>query len=281
MDQVSERITLAISLVAPPEFSMQVDDAVTIPAGTDTLGSPRGEPNRQSDEPQSDVTFDRSFAMMPTEVTQWQWSHLMGEDPNATRTRAWPNPGSEPCDTVGLGDDLPVTCVSWLDAIHYANAASIEAGLPQAYVIDGDAVTWLRESLGYRLPTEAEWEYAARAGGDGAWGVPEVDCERVQSRESCSTNSGLEPARSGAPNAWGLHHTVGNAWEWTWDWYGRYPSDRSGYAGPESGSARTLRGGSGLNGFHIMRVANRYEIQPDAQSEWVGLRLVRSLEVPQ
>jgi formylglycine-generating enzyme required for sulfatase activity len=122
------------------------DGFVLIPAGTFTMGSPASEVDRSSNETQHQVTLS-SFYMGRYEVTQKEWVAVMGSNPSYFK-----------------GDDLPVEQVSWYDVIDYCNKRSIKEGLTPAYTVSGTTVTCNWKANGYRLPTEAEWEYACRAG---------------------------------------------------------------------------------------------------------------------
>jgi len=193
------------------------------------MGSPDGELGRGRDERQHQVTLTRGFYMQTTEVTQGQWKRVMGTNPS----------GFQNC-----GDDCPVENVSWDDA--------------QAFIRKLNQMEGRRR---YRLPTEAEWEYAARAGSRTAysWGN-EARCENMMfendvgsSEDKCveyvrrrgMTPDSTAPVGSYAPNAWGLYDMHGNVWEWCSDWYGDYPSGSvTDPVGPSSGSNRVLRGGS-------------------------------------
>ena len=122
-----------------------VSDMMLIEGGTFTMGSPSDEPERYNDEVQHTVTVG-SFYMAPTEVSQAEYSAITGENPSENQ-----------------GDELPVESITWYDAIEYCNALSEAEGLTPCYTISGTTVTWDRSANGYRLPTEAEWEYACRA----------------------------------------------------------------------------------------------------------------------
>lgn len=119
---------------------------VSLPAGSFSMGSSEDEPWRSADETLHTVTVS-AFSISAYEVTQREYAALMGENPSAFQ-----------------GESLPVEGVSWYDAIAYCNARSAAEGLTPAYTVDGSRVTWDLSSDGYRLPTEAEWEYACRAG---------------------------------------------------------------------------------------------------------------------
>ena len=138
--------------------SSTVEDELTNALGMDVredpsrsfmMGSPESEPGRYEDEKQHRVTITRPFWLQTTEVTQGQWEAVMGGNPSIFKS---------------CGRDCPVEQVSWLDAVKYCNAVSKQEGLQPAYRISGESVTWDRNANGYRLPTEAEWEYAARGG---------------------------------------------------------------------------------------------------------------------
>lgn len=122
------------------------ENFVLILGGTFQMGSPEDEAWRSQDETQHTVTVS-DFYMSIYELTQAEYQEIMGDNPSSFS-----------------GDDLPVENISWLDAVHYCNARSEKEGLTPVYSIDGQSVTWDRSANGYRLPTEAEWEYACRAG---------------------------------------------------------------------------------------------------------------------
>ena len=211
---------------APTSAGTPDDGLVDIAGGTFLMGSPSDEPWRSADETQHEVTVS-DFSLDPHEVTQADYARLMGENPSSTQ-----------------GDTLPVESVTWLDAVAYCNARSEEAGLAPAYVIDGEAVTWDRAADGYRLPTEAEWEYACRAGTTTPFNTrtsisPDTEAnyygtypyqieDNYFDRDGLETQPGtyrqrpIEPG-SFAANAWGLFDMHGNVAEWVWDRYGAYP----------------------------------------------------------
>ena len=258
----------------PPE-----DGFVLIPAGSFLMGSPETENWRIEDERQHEVSLS-AFFIDPYETTQADYERLMGANPSEF-----------------VGADRPVESVSWLDAVRYANARSAEAGLRPAYALTGDSVVWDRSAEGYRLPTEAEWEYACRAGTATPFNLEKsLDATEAnfyghypyEIEENYFNDSVLE-ARPGqyraqtvavggfTPNAWGLYDCHGNVNEWCWDYYGAYDeAPDADPTGPESGTRHIYRGG-GWNDFgKNMRSAYRAAGQADLVSYNLGVRLVRS-----
>ena len=258
----------------------QVEDGfVQITGGTFLMGSPETENWRIEDETQHEVTVS-DFRMSPYEVSQAEYERLMGVNPSAFR-----------------GDNLPVENVSWLDAVRFCNARSIEASLTPAYAIDGEMVTWNRAANGYRLPTEAEWEYACRAGTLAPFNtIHAVSPEEAnyyghypyEIEENYFDDSVLEtrPGRyrqttvdvgSFDPNPWGLYNMHGNVNEWCWDLYGEYDlTDTVDPTGAVAGTRRVYRGG-GWNDFgKNLRSAYRAAGELNMVSFNLGIRLVRS-----
>ncbi len=238
---------------------------VAVRGGRYLMGSPREEPGRFENEgPQHPVTLS-PFWLAATEVTRAQWASLMG-------------PGR-----ASLGDPaLPVLAVSWCDAARFANALSQAEGLQPAYRFKGSCshggtVHWSQGADGYRLPTEAEWEFAARAGSRGlyAGGSP---LQAVAWFEANAAGS-PRPVASKPANALGLHDMSGNAWEWVWDHLEHYfPDPVQDPVGPERGAVRIMRGGSFCYDARFARVADRNWSRPGYRGESVGFRLARSLE---
>jgi len=200
------------------------DGFMLIEGGTFLMGSPESENWRIDDEVQHEVSV-LSFYIDPYETTQEEYEHLMGSNPSTF-----------------TGEKLPVENISWLDAVNFANAKSIDAGLTPAYTVTSDGVTWDMSVNGYRLPTEAEWEYACRAGTTTPFNTEKsLDATEAnfyghypyEIEENYFDNSALE-ARPGEyrqttvevgsfePNAWGLYDCHGNVNEWCWDYYGDY-----------------------------------------------------------
>ncbi len=218
-----------------------------IPAGTFLMGSPAGEEGRAGDETRHEVTLSQPFWMGTTEVTNAQYRRFV----EATGHR-------EPSYWDGSkfnSPNHPVAGVSWHDAVAYAKWA------------------------GMSLPTEAQWEYAARANTTTRYwsGDSESDLARVGWYRSNSDDR-LHAVGEKPANAWGLHDVHGNVSEWTADWYGDYPSSsQTDPAGPSSGSYRVLRGGGWSGGAGYPRVANRSRVVPDYRSNSVGFRLSRTI----
>ena len=155
---------------------------------------------------------------------------------------------------------LPVTGVSWTDAVSFCNRLSVAEGLTPAYVV-GDSVAWDPDADGYRLPTEAEWEHACRAGTTGPrYGdLDEIAWYRGNSGERVHDVGGKRA------NAWGLHDMLGNAWDWCWDLY-----DPDVY-----GSYRVLRGGGWFDEHWSCRASVRRRSHPTYRIDDVGFRIAR------
>lgn len=257
------------------------DGLIRIDGGTFQMGSPKDEAWRNDDETLHTVTIS-DFLISPYEVSQKEYEQLIGGNPSNFR-----------------GGDLPVENVSWLDAVSFCNAKSIAAGLTPAYTIDGASVTWDRAADGYRLPTEAEWEYACRAGtvtpfntedSPGAessnfYGhYPYQIEENYFSQGNLVTKPGVYrqttvPVGSFSPNKWGLYNMHGNVSEWVWDLYGAYTAEETvDPTGAVSGSLRVYRGG-GWNDFaKNMRSAYRATLSQEKRSFNIGFRLARNAE---
>jgi len=245
---------------------------VRIEPGEFTMGSPEDELGRfGDDETQHRVTVTRAFALKATEVTQAEWRAVMGTDPS----------GFADC-----GETCPVEMVSWFDAVDYVNRVSDAEGLPRCYADDADRTfAWL-DCTGYRLPTEAEWEYAARAGTQTAYHTG------VNTQTGCSDDPNLNlagwycgnsgdtthPVGQKQVNAWGLYDMHGNVWEWVHDWGAAYPAGAVvDPAGPASGEARVYRGGSWSFDAQYARSAYRSRFTPADRFNTLGFRPSRSL----
>ena len=237
---------------------------VRVPKGSFTMGSPPTESGRGTDEVQHGVTLTSNFGMAESEVTQRQYRNLMGSSPSNFK-----------------GDDLPVEQVSWFDAVAYCNALSVKEKLPPCYQINGTTVGWADgvRCSGYRLPTEAEWEYAARSPATTVYaGSDSVDGVAWYSSNSGSTTHAVKTKTA---NGRGLYDLSGNVWEWAWDWYqSNYEAlpatDPVGPTTMPSPSYQVLRGGAWDIAASGARVAQRFYSVPTGRYHGMGFRIVRS-----
>jgi len=249
---------LQLQVLSKNEFIL--DKFVRIQGGTFTMGSPANETRPWYNEgPQHQVTVS-SFYMGKYEVTQKEWQEVMGTNPSNWK-----------------GDNLPVERVNWYDVVEYCNKRSEKEGLTPAYIINKnkkdpnnkniyDKIKWTvtlnKNANGYRLPTEAEWEYACRAGTNSAYNTGNTISDNT-GWYSENSDKKTHPVGQKSANAWGLYDMHGNVWEWCWDWYGDYSGKaQTDPQGASSGSYRVLRGGSWYNSAGFARSASRYCYYP-------------------
>ena len=213
-----------------------------VPAGRFTMGSPESEAGRHSDEVQHEVTLTQGFWMMEHEVTQGEWQAVMG---------------SNPSDFSSCGPTCPVETVSWSEAVEFAQRVSA------------------RDGVTYRLPTEAECEYAARGGQSQLY----AGSDDVGAVGWYDDNSGRKthPVCEKQRNAYGLCDMSGNVYEWVSDRYGDYPGGSvTDPQGASSGSLRVERGGGWNDSARLARVALRYGFDPADRDVRLGFRLART-----
>ncbi len=213
---------------------------VLIPAGSFMMGSPENKQGRAAGDAQHQVTISKPFYMQKTEVTQGQWEKVMGNNPSE----------NEDC-----GPNCPVRMVSWNDAQEFIRRLNKLEGTEK-----------------YRLPTEAQWEYSARAGTSTAyyWG------DRMDGSYAwCAANADKSHSVGQKnPNAWGLYDMTGNVLEWCEDWWEDYPTGPiTDPRGPDSGKARVFRGGSFNDAADACRIYLRYGGTPNFRYSCLGFRL--------
>jgi len=242
---------------------------VSVPGGSFQMGSDDGPKNEQ---PAHTVTLS-AFYMGRTEVTQALYQSVMGHNPSYFKGDA----------------NRPVEQVTWYDAVEFCNKLSKREGLQQVYTISGRtpakgnpitdaAVTADWSKNGYRLPTEAEWEYAARGGNGSPGNYTYAGSDDADDVAWYSDNSDETHHIAGTkdPNGLGLYDMSGNVWEWCWDWNGSYSSEaQTDPTGMPSGAFRILRGGSWFNPARGIRPEYRDNDIPEVQSGTLGFRLAR------
>ena len=262
--------TQCLARVTAAAKSGSENGMVPIPAGTFQMGN-TGRFNGISDEtPLRSVTISRDFLMSAYEITQKQYEEVMGTNPSNFK-----------------GENLPVENVNWYDAVEYCNKLSEMEGLDKCYSGSGTSIVCDWNANGYRLPTEAEWEYAAKAGtttdlysGDIAnTGCTQIDANLDTIGWFCG-NANFKTQKVGkkVPNDFGLYDMSGNVYEWCWDWYANYTSTMvTDPKGPSTGLSRVHRGGSWDDIANYCRSANRSFSNPTNRSYYVGFRVVRPL----
>ena len=261
------------------------------------MGAPASEGGGSNERPLHDVTLTKGFWMSRYQITQEQYYSVMG--------------GTIPVWFKTHGSRLPVDEVTWYEAIVFCNRLSIKEGLTPVYSISGntnpkdwgtvptsspsawDAVVMVQGANGYRLPTEAEWEYACRAGTasaynffdktTGTWGTDTISLN--QANHDSAYPPGTTTVGAFHPNAWGLYDMHGNVWEWCWDWYGNNyygvpvasNPDPKGPDFPDNPltPTRVIRGGCWGNIAQELRSAYRNSFLPSIGGVNVGIRVVR------
>jgi len=219
-----------------------------IPAGSFLMGSPAMEAGRWGEEAQHTVKIRRAFYLGEVEIPQEMWRDVMGENPSRFH-----------------GATRPVEQVSWYDAVQFANRLSEREGLVPCYQVQSTQVSWPDDldCEGYRLPTEAEWEYAARAGSPATYAA--LGDLRDSAWTRGSARGRTHPVGQLDPNSWRLYDMSGNVWEWTWSPYPETQGDQA--------ALRVCRGGAWDSGPTGPRLANRGATPPDTQRSYLGLRL--------
>ncbi|MFH1052064.1 MAG: SUMF1/EgtB/PvdO family nonheme iron enzyme [bacterium] len=246
--KTSNKISITVSNL--PVFEM-----IEIQPGTFSMGSDWGFANER---PVHQVIITKNYYIAKFEISQLIWENVMGYNNSYINDK-----------------NLPVHNIDWLEAIRFCNAISNRMKYDSCYIFVIDStVQYDTTANGYRLPTEAEWEFACKAGNNLVFeGMNPEDIAWF------NINSGYSPHPSGTllSNDFGLFDMHGNIWEWCWDWYsGDYYHDSLmiNPKGPQNGSRRVLRGGSCASGTAYIRAANR--AYPESDYKYCGLRLVRT-----
>jgi formylglycine-generating enzyme required for sulfatase activity len=274
----SQALNAKVRVWVVPNLGLEM---VHMPAGSFMMGSPLNEQDRFAHEVQHEVKISSSFCLAKTPITVAQWRALVSsKHGHATQEDA----------------NKPMVNLSWFDAVWLCNKLSRRESLAPCYELVGMAgvpgnklsfqeVRWLGlQRPGYRLPTEAEWEYACRAGTHGARYMEPLDQIAWYGGNS---NGGLQPVAQKLPNAWGLYDMLGNVWEWCQDQYGGYHTERSpvidplnepSYSASNSASRRVCRGGSWYDPPVGLRAADRGLNTPGVAGVGLGVRCARSIE---
>jgi formylglycine-generating enzyme required for sulfatase activity len=219
---------------------------VKIAAGTFVMGSMAGPGVSFEDEvPSTKVTLTKDFYLGATDVTQGQYQAVVGTNPSSFKS---------------AGTDAPVESLTWAEAVAFCKILTERER----------AAGRLPESMAFALPTEAQWEYACRAGTTGPT-AGDLDLMAWYDQNSGKTT---HPVGQKQPNAWGLYDMNGNVWQWCSDWYGLYPGNAAtDPTGPETGVGHIGRGGGWCDGTELCRSATRFYISPELRLNFLGVRV--------
>ena len=237
-----------------------------VDGGSFAMGSATGIEAHEKPEHQVEL---KSYYIAKTEVTFDDYDRYCDSTKQA-----------KPTDINWGRGKRPVVIVSWLDAVAYCNWLSKQEKLQPCYVINGTDIKWLDTANGYRLPTEAEWEYAAR-GGNKSHKTLYAGAEKPDDVAwyNANSNQQTQPIAQKTTNELGLYDMNGNVWEWVWDIYDGDYYQRSPVAdprGPAAGTYRTMRGGAWYNNVSYITVSSRQYHNPDFRQNSVGFRIARN-----
>lgn len=236
-----------------------------IPSGEFLMGEPqhRSASGILRNIPRRRVQVTQPFHLGVYPVTQDEYQSVIGVNPSVQK-----------------GDGrLPVDSVTWFEAIEFCNALSTREGLARYYEVDGQIVS-IDGGAGYRLPTEAEWEYACRAGTTSPWSFGDDESLLPEYAWIDDNSSESHPVGMLKPNPWGLYDMHGNVWEWCWDWYDYYLYYHMSLRdpqGPSEGDTRVLRGGSSDDLAYATLSAYRGYAEPSCRDMDSGIRVARTI----
>jgi len=278
--------------VKPEEKQKPLVEMAAIHGGTFSMGSPKGTSfSLDIERPVSHVTVS-DFLIGIYEITQGQYYEVTGYRPSNFSTN------SDDSGPEGWMK-LPVEMITWYNTLVFCNKLSVKEGFSPVYRIEGstdpdewgeaplvknsawDAVEMISGANGYRLPTEAEWEYAARGGDTSSKPLVYAGSSDAGKVSWYYDNSGFKIHEIGkkAPNGYGLYDMSGNVMEWCWDWLGNYSAAaKDNPTGPLSGQYRIIRGGGWSVSVHYSRVAYRHNNSPFYRGVNLGFRTARSVQ---
>ena len=273
MKKITFYPTLLILLITLFAFKNTLieTDLIQVKVVTFKMGSKNSDTSAELDEQKEHSVILNTFEISKFEVTVWEWKQFI----KANKMKMPIKP------SWGWQDNYPINGITWNEAIAYCNWLSTKEKLQPCYSKKGPNFVCNFKANGYRLPTEAEWEFAAK-GGTNSKGFRYSGSDKLEDVAWYKANSNGQPHTVGTklPNELGIYDMSGNVWEWCWDWYNKdfYKLEKGDNPkGPEMGERRTVRGGSWDSKSNYVRPANRISTIPSKTHEFYGFRIARTI----
>lgn len=273
MKKITFYPTLLILLITLFAFKNTLieTDLIQVKGGTFKMGSKTSDTSAELDEQKEHSVTLNTFEISKFEITVWEWKQFI----KANKMKMPIKP------SWGWQDNYPINGITWNEAIAYCNWLSTKEKLQPCYSKKGPNFVCNFKANGYRLPTEAEWEFAAK-GGTNSKGFRYSGSDKLEDVAWYKANSNGQPHTVGTklPNELGIYDMSGNVWEWCWDWYNKdfYKLEKGDNPkGPEMGERRTVRGGSWDSKSNYVRPANRISTIPSKTHEFYGFRIARTI----